>query len=961
MITYKSIQWVAKWLVAGTATLGLNVAAQSLSIAPFDKATFSSSDAQAVWLPQNGSAAVYAADSGDWGIAHALIVPCNMPGQRDTRCHHDHRFAAPMDFSVFKAFRLEVYVPDPNAVAEITVYFESEPQWKGYYSTSLPTKKGWQTLTFALPGLASEGPQAASWEHILNLRLSPWRGSSNVATKIAVRAFYGVPRSAIALVKDPRSREHYETISALLSDAYVPHDSVSLEDVEKGYLKAAKMIILPHNGKLSDGVLTRLESYVSTGGRIMASHKIDRRLQDLLGVKVGANKKEMEGRFASLQFDDPMLSSQQRVLQSSLGSMPVVTASPIHNPRVIANWTSFGGRVGPPAWIASDTGLYVSHVLSGDDLSIKSKVLASLLAKFVPEVGPTSSRDAIADIGRIGKYANYGEAVLGFNASEPLLLSGRIPLLKEALGNVELHRNAALRADKEGRHVESVEFAKQARIYMRVAYIQSQAAGPANELRAVWSHDGRGPFPGDWARSVNVLSGNGFNAVVANVAGAGFADYGSDYLPRSRNFNVYGDQLASVVRAGHVAGVKAHAWILTWAMHGAPASWIDDMRAQNRLMQSVVTNSTGSLSLEPAISPFWLSPCDQRNRDLVRAAILEMAGKYEIDGIHLDYIRTNGTGTPYELSCKARFEAETKNNVRHWPGDVWSGPLRAAYDVWKPTIITSFVKELHDSLIPLNETKMHRGQPYVFLSAAVNPDPLLARKEYAQDWPEWISQQSVDVLHPMNYSVGLTAFNDALAKQASVIANRVPFYPGIGIAGMLGADEMIARSVATRGDNSAGIVTGGFIHYNFNPEFVASYLPAYGAGMTSNKTSEAADLKLTAVSDTRSPVVGIPFKFTVTIANHGPDSATGVLVKDWLPAGLSLNSVTASHGSCAVGEKIHCLIGTLIANVVATITITVTAAVAKEYRNEASVKGAGTDPKSADNAVFITASVGSAP
>ena len=834
--------WEAFRLVSvfiGVAILSLSdaFAAAPLMITPFDNPAFSTADAQLAWQPQAGSMTVSAADSGAWGNEHVMIVPCNMPGQKETRCFHDLAFSTPMDFSIYKEFSLEIFVPDATAVSRVGLYFESLSPWQAYFVQTISTKQGWQKLTFSARSFQPEG--LPNWNRIYKIRLSPWQGPSTAATNLAIRALRAVPRSSVALVTDFPSGDFYKLTSKLLADEYISHDIISSTDIEQGYLKTTKMTILPQDAGLSDAALTTLENYVATGGKIMANHYIDPRVQELLGVKVGTYTRGQPGQFALFQFLDPNFPNlPPLVQQSSSGIMQATLGNPLRNPRVIANWNDYYGVAGPPAWIASDTGLYMSHVLLSDDASTKSKMLLSLLSHYVPQLlGPESASAAIADIGRVGKYAAYNEAVTGIRAGEAQLPSARVTQVETLLTNAEALRNAALQAQNQARYADAVAQAKQARPNLREAYILAQAAGPVSEFRAVWSHAGVGPYPGDWARSIDLLADNGFNAVFPNVASAGFADYPSSFLPPSSSLNTFGDQLDAVVRAARSSGVKTHAWILTWALLGAPTSWINDMRTQDRLMQSVVANPAGVPLLQPVDEPSnWLSPCDQKNRDLIKGAVLEMATKYEINGIHLDYIRTNGTNTPYELSCKARFETETGNVVSNWPADVWSGPFKAAYDAWKPSVITSFVKDIHDALILVNETKLRRGQPHVTLSAAVFSDPIEARNAVAQDWPDWIAKGVIDVVHPMNYFSNLADFNNAIINQARVIGNRIPFYPGIGVAGSLSTDEMIARSVATRGDNPLRIRTDGFIHYNFNPDFATTYLPAYGRGITSNKT-----------------------------------------------------------------------------------------------------------------------------
>jgi uncharacterized repeat protein (TIGR01451 family) len=104
-------------------------------------------------------------------------------------------------------------------------------------------------------------------------------------------------------------------------------------------------------------------------------------------------------------------------------------------------------------------------------------------------------------------------------------------------------------------------------------------------------------------------------------------------------------------------------------------------------------------------------------------------------------------------------------------------------------------------------------------------------------------------------------------------------------------------------------------------------------------------------------IVGLPFDYTLVVANHGPITATGVVVTDPLPANFAFVSATAAQGSCSGTTTITCNIGTMLNGASVTITIRGTPGVAGPMSNTATVAANEPESLTSNNSSTIAVTV----
>jgi uncharacterized repeat protein (TIGR01451 family) len=123
------------------------------------------------------------------------------------------------------------------------------------------------------------------------------------------------------------------------------------------------------------------------------------------------------------------------------------------------------------------------------------------------------------------------------------------------------------------------------------------------------------------------------------------------------------------------------------------------------------------------------------------------------------------------------------------------------------------------------------------------------------------------------------------------------------------------------------------------------------------------DLTITK-NDSADPVsVGSEFVYTVTVANSGPDPATGVEVVDTLPNEVDFVSATPSQGSCELqgSRRVNCALGSLASGDSATVQIRVRASRDGQATNTATVSSTPADSDEANNEDTEQTSIQEAP
>ena len=616
----------------------------------------------------------------------------------------------------------------------------------------------------------------------------------------------GVPEGDVQYARSVAKR-----FSRMLSIIGFTADILEESSLSQAQLKSLKLIVLPLNAVVSTQTTHFLKSFVAGGGKLFVTYSLADTVAPLLGLQqTDWLKEESLGQFASIQLNAPEIPNMPASMRQASWNITVATPTTPQT-KVIGYWhTTAGESTGLPALFIGKSGVFFSHIFLPDDILTKTRMLAALLGHLVPEFRHPLAKWAIAMMTTVG-HTDRLESLEVFVRKSGV--SGAVDALEAGKRLMEKARTEY----KSKTYNATITTARASREKFSEAYFLSHSS-LETEGRAVWNHSGLGVYPGDWNTSAKELAAAGVNMILPNMAWAGVAHYSSKVLPRSKTFTRYGDQLAQCVTAAHKYGLEVHVWKITWNLEGAPKGFVEKMRKDGRTQVSATGKPLN-----------WLCPSHPKNVQLELESILEIVANYDIDGIHLDYIRYPGSHACYCEECRKRFTLATRQEIDEWPAAVLPqrGTYSDKYIEWRSQQITRLVRLLHKRLRAAN--------PDIKLSAAVFGGYPACVTSIGQDWIAWAKAGYIDFVCPMNYTEDTNYFTDLLANQLALMPKGVAIYPGIGATAtnsLLTPDVVVEQIYRSR-----SLGASGWTIFDYSLDISEIVLPALEMGVGKRKAN----------------------------------------------------------------------------------------------------------------------------
>ena len=257
---------------------------------------------------------------------------------------------------------------------------------------------------------------------------------------------------------------------------------------------------------------------------------------------------------------------------------------------------------------------------------------------------------------------------------------------------------------------------------------------------------------------------NRFNHILVQVRGRGDAYYTSEFVPKSHLIqNKSFDPLAYLIPKAKENGIKVHAWLNTYLLWSSRVKPVQKNHLFYTNMEWLDQNKRGEINISHELKKLnggkngneglYLSPNHPKVNPYLISVFKELIENYELDGLHLDYIRYHDSEYGQNPGAIAQYRKENGLKVLQLSTSAPDPMTAAKAGQWSDSrrkAVTELVRDTK-SLIDVI-------RPNLILSAAVKPNLYQARDRYYQEWDVWLAAGYLDKAVVMNYTKILKDF-----------------------------------------------------------------------------------------------------------------------------------------------------------------------------------------------------------
>jgi uncharacterized lipoprotein YddW (UPF0748 family) len=318
------------------------------------------------------------------------------------------------------------------------------------------------------------------------------------------------------------------------------------------------------------------------------------------------------------------------------------------------------------------------------------------------------------------------------------------------------------------------------------------------EMRGVWVSRWTWSDREDIEAIMADIASGGFNAVFFQVRGTFDAYYNSAHEPwASRLSGTLGedpgwDPLQVALDAAHAQGLELHAWLNTFPLWSGTTLPPESSPAHALLAHpDWLVADEGGEAMALNSSYVFASPGHAEVRARVAAVTADIAEHYEVDGIHLDYIRYPDPGMSHDAASEAAYADDDLGlSWEDWQREQVKETVRGVYSA-VDVPVTAAVWGIHTN---------------IWGWSAVSQGNI----DYYQDSHAFLEEGLLDATLPMIYWPVTETVGDRLDYR-TLVADHVAHrgerhvYAGLGTED-LSYEQLIDCIIAAREEGAQGVV-----------------------------------------------------------------------------------------------------------------------------------------------------------
>lgn len=264
------------------------------------------------------------------------------------------------------------------------------------------------------------------------------------------------------------------------------------------------------------------------------------------------------------------------------------------------------------------------------------------------------------------------------------------------------------------------------------------------EVRGMWVHlfDGSLKSPEAIDHVLDAAVDANMNTIIVQTARRHDAYYVTDQIPRTVDPTMPADLdlLATLVPAAHARGLAVHAW---YSLMPSWHSVYNDLPVQDWHVHEAHGVDSGDSWITNDADPRYafMDPGVPGVHDHVVDMLVDVVERYDVDAVHLDYLRYAQATTGFHPTSRARFERLGNGNYDDWRRQQTSDLARR---IW-----LEVTEAKPDVLVSMAAIAQGNGPTGPDLMASWRSSKAYSDK--FQDWVGWLDEGIIDAVYPMAY------------------------------------------------------------------------------------------------------------------------------------------------------------------------------------------------------------------